>query len=75
MKKEPRQAIRLPKGWKTRVRWAVLDVISLANYSLTWAQGWASEGHKSDSRLRADGARQDTLDALRAHGLSTSLCV
>jgi len=34
MNKQLRQAIRLPKGWQTRVRWAVVDVISL-----TWAQG------------------------------------
>jgi hypothetical protein len=39
------------KGCKTRVRLAVLEVISLAKDSLTWAQGWASESHKSDSRL------------------------
>jgi len=41
---------QLRKGWKTRVRLAVVDVISLAKDSLTWAQGWASESHKSDSR-------------------------
>jgi len=56
MNKQLRQAIRLPKGWKTRVRLAVLDVISLAKDSLTLAQGWASESHKSDSRLRAQPA-------------------
>jgi len=38
MKKQLGQAIRLPKGWKTRVRSAVLDVISLAKYSLTLKQ-------------------------------------
>jgi len=32
---------QLPKGWKTRVRLAVLAVISLAKNSLTWAQGCA----------------------------------
>jgi hypothetical protein len=32
---------QLRKGWKTRVRLAVLDVISLAKDSLTWAQGCA----------------------------------
>jgi len=46
MKKQRRQAIRLPKCWKTRDRFAVLDVISLAKYSLIWAQDCAFNYHQ-----------------------------
>jgi transposase InsO family protein len=55
MKKQRRQAIRLPKGWKSRVRSAALNVISLAKYSLIVAQGWASE--KASSRCNAECQR------------------
>jgi hypothetical protein len=39
MPKLHRPAVRLPKGWKNRARLAVLQVISLAQYSLAVAHG------------------------------------
>jgi transcriptional regulator with XRE-family HTH domain len=54
MPKEPLRDRDLPKGWKLRVRSAVLSVISLAKHSLTVAHGQARNRHGS---LRAECER------------------
>jgi DNA-directed RNA polymerase specialized sigma24 family protein len=59
MRKRFRQVIRLPKGWKSQFRSAVLDVIALAKYSLASAQGWASEHSHHNARKKIDGERRD----------------
>jgi hypothetical protein len=64
MKKQRRQAIRLPKGWKTRVRLAVLDVISQAQDSLTWAQGWAFSHRQHLYGSPCQEARTRSVDRL-----------
>ena len=48
------QTLRLPKGWKSHVRSAVLHVISLARYSLLTARGQAETDRGTD-RLEAGG--------------------
>jgi hypothetical protein len=53
MPKPHRQTVRLPKGWNNRVRSAILDVIALATYSLTVAQGRAREHPEPGSRPTA----------------------
>ena len=54
MTKPHRSALRLPKGWKNRVRMAVLEVISLAKYSLSQSHGWAANHVTPGVRLKAD---------------------
>jgi len=48
MAKQPKQEIRLPKGWKSRIRSAVLHVIALAKYSWASAHGLTSVPREAD---------------------------
>ena len=57
MKKHLRESVRLPKGWKTRVRLAVLEVISLAQYSLAYTRGWAANSPNVRIRLQSERDR------------------
>ncbi len=34
--------ISVPKGWPKHIKSAVLQVISLAHYAITYARGWAA---------------------------------
>jgi hypothetical protein len=49
----------LPKGWPQRVRAAVLHVISLAQYALASAQGWAADCRNVHVRRSAEASRLD----------------
>ena len=60
MKKQLRESVRLPKGWKTRVRSAVLEVISLAQYSLAYTRGWAGNSPNVRIRLKSCSVSDDS---------------
>ena len=45
--------IPLPRGWKQRVRSAVLHVISLAQYAAVYTRSWAADSTNSHVRLKA----------------------
>jgi hypothetical protein len=49
--------LSLPRSWPSRVRSAVVQVISLARTSLALTQGWASESLNPELRQRAEGDR------------------
>jgi hypothetical protein len=57
----PRPKISLPKGWPASVKSAILHVIALAQYALTYARGWAADSLNTRIRLKAelDQANQD----------------
>src|SRR3954470_15126958 len=57
MTKQLSRDLRLPKAWKNRVRWAVLNAIALAKYSLSIAQGQASKKAKVVARQHAQWQR------------------
>ena len=46
--------IPLPRGWKPRVRSAVLHVLSLAQYAAVYTRGWAADSVNRRVRLQAD---------------------
>ena len=50
-------SIRLPKGWHASVKAAVLQVISLAQYALVYARGWAADSINTRLRLKAENER------------------
>ena len=47
----------LPKGWPTRIRSAVIHVISLAHFSLTFAGSVAANSINARIRLKAENSR------------------
>ena len=47
----------LPKNWKRCVRSAVLNVISLAQFSIAYGRGWAANSINARVRLKADNDR------------------
>ena len=47
----------LPTGWPDSVRSAVICVISLAHYAITYARGWAANSINARLRLAADNDR------------------
>jgi len=51
----------LPKGWPERVRSAVLNVISLAHFSIVYTRSWAANNRNARIRLkqRNDRLRQE----------------
>ena len=51
--------IPLPKKWPTRVKSAMLQVISLAQFSIAYTRGWAADSVNSRLRLKA---RADQLE-------------
>ena len=57
MPESPR--IPLPKKWSTRVKSAMLHVISLAQFSMAYTRGWAADGVNTRLRLKA---RTDQLE-------------
>lgn len=54
-------AIPLPSGWTSHVKSAVLQVISLAQFSLAYSRGWAANSPNSRLQLKAelDRAQQE----------------
>ncbi len=57
MPESPR--ISLPKLWPTRVKSAMLYVISLAQFSMAYSRGWAADSVTPRLRLKA---RVDQLE-------------
>ena len=53
--------IPLPRGWPSRVKSAILHVISLAQFTLAYTRGWAANSPNSRIRLKAelDRAQQE----------------
>ena len=53
--------IPLPRGWPSRVKSAILHVISLAQFTLAYTRGWAANSPNSRIRLEAelDRAQQE----------------
>ena len=49
--------IPLPSAWAKRVRTSVLHVISLANFAIVAARGWAANSINARVRLAADKAQ------------------
>ena len=45
--------VPLPEGWPKCVRGAVIHVISLAHYAITYARGWAANSINARVRLAA----------------------
>ena len=46
--------IPLPKSWGTRVKSAVLHVLALAQYALTYSRSWAADSTNQRVRLKAE---------------------
>jgi hypothetical protein len=58
--------LRLPKGWPSRVRSAVLHVISLAQYAAVSTRSWAADSINARVRRRAEDDRlQEEVGLLR----------
>ena len=52
--KRPSPEIPLPRGWPSRVKSAILHVISLAQFTLAYTRGWAANSPNSRIRLKAE---------------------
>ncbi len=46
--------IPLPRAWPSRVKSAILHVISLAQFTLTYTRGWAANSPNARIRLKAE---------------------
>src|SRR6266852_5136849 len=58
--------LTLPRGWPRRIRSAAVHAISLANFALTTALGWAAQSLNPRLRLRAEMERlQQEIQLLR----------
>ncbi len=56
--------IPLPRGWPSRVKSAILHVISLAQFTLAYTRGWAANSPISRIRLKAELDRAQQKIAL-----------
>jgi len=50
-------AIPLPRGWSSRVKSAILHVISLAQFTIAYTRGWAADSVNARVRLKAESDR------------------
>ena len=57
--------IPLPKGWGTYVKSAILHMIALAQYALTYSRSWAADSSNQRVRLKAECDRLEQEVALR----------
>ena len=64
MPDEPSKYLPLPKQWSRQVQSVVLHVISLAQYALTEARGWAADSVNPRLRLSSEIERLETEVAL-----------
>ena len=46
--------IPLPRSWPSRVKSAILHVISLGQFSLAYTRGWAANSPNGRMRLKAE---------------------
>jgi len=49
--------ILLPKSWDTHVKSAILHIIALAQYTLTYSRSWAADSTNQRVRLKAENDR------------------
>ena len=66
------RATPLPRAWPSRVKSAILPVISLAQYTIAYTRGWAVDSTNSRLQMRGelDQADQETVllsEELRIH--------
>ena len=61
--------IPLPKSWDTHVKSAILHVIALAQYALTYSRSWAADSSNQRVRLKAENDRLEQELALREEEL------
>ena len=62
----PSHPLALPRGWPRRIRSAAVHAISLANFALTTARGWAAQSLNPRLSLRAEIERlQQEIQLLR----------
>jgi hypothetical protein len=47
-------SLPLPRSWTSRVKSAILQVISLAQFTMAYTRGWAANSPNSRIRLKAD---------------------
>ena len=52
--KSSSSTIPLPRGWTSRVKLAILQVISLAQFTMAHTRGWAANSPNTRIRLKAD---------------------
>ncbi len=57
--KPPR--IRPPKGWPSHVKSGVLHIISLAQFSISHARGWAAKSVSTRVRNATNAAKNNRL--------------
>ena len=67
--KSKQPQIPLPKSWGTHVKSAVLHVIALAQYALTYSRSWAADSTNQRVRLKAENDRLEQELALRQEEL------
>jgi len=60
----PASSIPLPKSWPTKVRSAMLHVVSLAKYAAVYTRSWAADCPKVRVRLRSERDRLQEDNAL-----------
>ncbi len=62
--RKPSGQLSLPKSWPRHIQSAVLHVISLAQYAMSHARGWAEDSINPRHRLSAQTDRLKTEIAL-----------
>ena len=63
--KSKQPQIPLPKGWGVSVKSAILHVVALAQYALTYSRSWAADSSNQRVRLKAECDRLEQEVALR----------
>ena len=67
--KSKQPQIPLLKGWGTHVKTAILHVVALAQYALTYSRSWAADSTNQRVRLKAENDRLVQELALRQEEL------
>ena len=57
----PTDAMSLPKAWPNHVRSAILQVVALAHFAITYARGWTANAINPRARQASE------IDRLRAY--------
>jgi hypothetical protein len=67
--KNQQPQIPLPKSWGTHVKTAILHVVALAQYALTYSRSWAADSTNQRVRLKAENDHLQKELALRQEEL------
>ena len=67
--KNKQPQIPLPRSWDTHVKTAILHVVALARYALTYSRSWAADSTNQRIRLKAENDRFRQELALRQEEL------